>query len=106
MNFPGKTHPVTEWFEVVRHALGLGTACRVIPGTPVSKGELTAEKLGSAWLAHRFGKIGAIEDQSLGGQSINIWSLRVLTTKDRQVAVGAVVRHDDQKIGAISSPTG
>jgi hypothetical protein len=95
MNFSGKTDSVAERFEVMGHALGLGAACRVIPCTPVSKGKLTTEKLGSARLAHRFGKIRAIEDQALGGQSINIWSLRILSPKDWQVVVGAVVRYDD-----------
>jgi hypothetical protein len=71
----------------------------MVPRTAVAHRVLAGEQFCTTRLAHRHTKVGAIERQPLRSQSINVWRLRILPAKQRQIIVRAVIGHNDKDIG-------
>ena len=94
-------HPVTQRAEMVRHALHIRLAGRVVPRAAVVQWILAGHQFRAARLAHGLRKVGAIKRQSLPGQAIDVRGIGVLATVQRQIVVRAVICHDDEKIGPL-----
>jgi hypothetical protein len=71
----------------------------VVPGASISQRVLPGVKLRAAGLANGHGQVSAIERKTLLGEGINIRRAGVLPAIQRQVVVGAVVRHNDEDVG-------
>ena len=71
----------------------------MIPCASIAHGKLTGIQLRATRLTHCLSEICAIERQPLRSQSIDVGRLGILSAIQRQIVVGAVIRHDDQEIG-------
>ena len=87
--------------EVVRHALHVRLAGRVVPRAAVVQRILSGHQLRAARLAHGLRKIGAIKRQPLPGQAIDVRGFGILAAVQWQIIVGAVIGHDDEKVGPL-----
>ena len=92
-------HAKAERTQVCRQAAGRWPAGGVVPGTAVAHGELPGVKLRAAGLADGHAQIGAIENQALRGERVQVWGARVLAAIQRQIVVGAVVSQNNEKVG-------
>ena len=101
VHLAGDAHPVTQRAQMVRHALHVRLAGRVVPRAAVVQRILAGHQLGAARLAHRLCEVGAIKRQPLFGQAIDVRGSGILAAVQWQVVVRAVIGHDDEKVGPL-----
>jgi hypothetical protein len=71
----------------------------MIPGAAIAHGVLARVEFCAARLAHRGRKISLIESESTLCHGIEMRSLRILSSVERQVVVGAIVSNDEYDVG-------
>ena len=98
MNFAGKADAVSERLQVVRDAFGIGADSAVIPGAAVPEGVEASVEFGSARGAHRHAEIGAVEDERLFCEGVEMRGFGVLASVEWEIGEGTIVRDNDEDI--------
>jgi hypothetical protein len=94
-----KTYTIAQRLEVMWHGRDLGPAGGMIPRAAVPHRVKPAIQFRPTGLTHRRSQISPVEDKPVRRQLIKMGRDGVLPTIDGQIAVRAIIGHNDQDVG-------